>query len=105
MNMLADKGIPSAIMARSEEENDEGSVTSKTISSVSTGQKENENGNSLARSIREHASRLDAFGKTKASPHADRLSMTDRKRNANVMIKLYLKLDDCKQRNAKSPSK
>jgi hypothetical protein len=73
MNMLADgvglrsgaKGIPSAITERIEEEDDEDSLNSKTTSSVSTGQKENDNSDSLARSIREHASRLDAFAKAK----------------------------------------
>ncbi len=99
MNMLANgvgsrsgaRGIPSAITARSEE--DDRSMTSKTISSVSTtGQKENDNGDSLCRSIREHASRLQAFAKAKTESTRHQLEHDKQKQKRKRYDKIQLEI-------------
>ena len=101
MNMLAEgvgsrsgaKGIPSAIRARSEEENDEISVNSKTISSVSTGRKESDNhDDSLSRSIREHASSLNEFAKAKAESSRKKLEHEKQKEKRKRHDKLQLEI-------------
>lgn len=103
MNMLADgvgsrsgaKGIPTAISARSEGEDDdkdESSVMSKSFSSISSAKKKNDHEDVLSRSIREHASRLHDFVMAKRESSRLQIEHTakNEKRKCNDAIQLQL---------------